>query len=230
MKKNYLLSGASSGIGLAIYNRLIYQGHNVICILRDRKIANQNDIKEFIEIDYSDPGNIESILKNTDISIDAFINAAGAALGKPIWESSYEEINNIVNINLISPMLICGALKNKIKKGGCILLFSSQSAYKGGWDDAYNVSKGGINTLVKSLSLKYAPDIRVLGIAPGITLNTRMTNSRKENDLNKIIDTIPLRRFANVEEIAEMVDALLGNAGAYMTGAVIDMNGGNYLR
>jgi NAD(P)-dependent dehydrogenase (short-subunit alcohol dehydrogenase family) len=57
-----------------------------------------------------------------------------------------------------------------------------------------------------------------------------MTNSRKENDLNKIIDTIPLRRFANVEEIAEMVEALLGNAGAYMTGTVIDMNGGNYLR
>jgi NAD(P)-dependent dehydrogenase (short-subunit alcohol dehydrogenase family) len=88
----------------------------------------------------------------------------------------------------------------------------------------YNVSKGGINTFIKSFAIKVAPDIRVIGIAPGITENTRMTLGRKNDDLDRIRATIPLKRFANVDEIAALTFSLLSDAGSYMTGSVVDVN------
>lgn len=151
-------------------------------------------------------------------------------MGKPIWDNDPDEAARLLNINLMSPMLACGALRFKFRRGGAIVLFSSQSAYRGGWDDVYNASKGGINTFIKSFAMKMAPDVRVVGIAPGIIENTRMTQGRRNDDLDRIRDTIPLKRFANADEIAELTIAMLGTAGAYMTGCVVDTNGGNYLR
>lgn len=230
MSRRHLISGATSGIGAAIAQRLLSEGDEVIPIVRSKTDALRMGARNFILCDFNHPEKVRQACLELDVEIDSFINAAGIAIGKPIWDTDEIEAGHMLNVNLISPMFACGALRNNLRSGGSIILFSSQSAFRGGWDDLYNVSKGGINTFIKSFAIKVAPDIRVIGIAPGITENTRMTLGRKNDDLDRIRATIPLKRFANVDEIAALTFSLLGDAGSYMTGSVVDVNGGNYLR
>ncbi len=230
MSRIHVVSGASSGIGAAIAARLLAAGDEVIPVVRRESDALGIGAKRWILADFARPDEVRAACQGLDAEIDSFINAAGIAIGKPIWDNDLDEAARLMNVNLLSPMVACGALRPRLRKGGAIVLFSSQSAYRGGWDDVYNASKGGINTFIKSFAMKMAPDVRVIGIAPGITENTRMTQGRREDDLGRIRDTIPLKRFANVNEIAELTIAMLGAAGAYMTGCVVDVNGGNYLR
>jgi 3-oxoacyl-[acyl-carrier protein] reductase len=230
MSRVHVVSGATSGIGAAITARLRGIGDEVIPVVRRESDAAAIGSKRWILCDFARPAEVRSTFEALDAGIDSFINAAGIAIGKPIWDNNLDEAARLLNINLMSPMLACGALRSKLRKGGAIVLFSSQSAYRGGWDDVYNASKGGINTFIKSFAMKMAPDVRVIGIAPGITENTRMTQGRRDDDLDRIRETIPLKRFANTDEIAELTIAMLGRAGAYMTGCVVDTNGGNYLR
>ncbi len=230
MKRVHVISGASSGMGAAIAERLKAAGDEIIPMVRRASDAAALGAKRWLVCDFSDPAQVREACGRLDTEIDSFINAAGIAVGKPIWDTGVDEAARLLNVNLMSPMVACGELRPRLRKGGAVILVSSQSAFRGGWDDIYNASKGGINTFIKSFAMKMAPDVRVIGIAPGITENTRMTQGRKENDLDRIRDTIPLKRFANVDEIAELTHALLGSAGAYMTGSVVDLNGGNYLR
>ncbi len=226
--KTHVISGVSSGIGRGIADRLIARGDKVIAMVRHESSAQHFNQK--IICDFRHPESVKAALLNFSDPVDSFINCAAIAIGKSVLTSSPAEISNVLSVNVISPMVASAELVRNIRVGGAIVFFSSQSAYRGGFDDAYNVSKGGINTFIKSLALKVAPKIRVFGIAPGITLNTRMTQDRRQDDLASIRETIPLRRFADVAELAELTESLLGSAGAYITGAVIDVNGGNYLR
>lgn len=230
MSRMHVVSGTTSGVGAAITARLLGMGDEVIPVVRRESDATAIGAKRWILCDFARPIEVRSAFEALDSGIDSFINAAGIAMGKPIWDNDPDEAARLLNINLMSPMLACGALRFKFRRGGAIVLFSSQSAYRGGWDDVYNASKGGINTFIKSFAMKMAPDVRVVGIAPGIIENTRMTQGRRNDDLDRIRDTIPLKRFANADEIAELTIAMLGTAGAYMTGCVVDTNGGNYLR
>jgi NAD(P)-dependent dehydrogenase (short-subunit alcohol dehydrogenase family) len=230
MARTHLISGTTSGIGAMLAEHLTRAGDDVIPVLRRAADAASMGASRYLLCDFANPAATQVAFQAFDHPIDSFINAAGIAIGKAIWDTSPEQIGDVMNVNLISPMLACGALRGKITPGGAIILLSSQSAYRGGWDDAYNASKGGINTFIKSLAVKLAPDVRVIGIAPGIVVGTRMTAGRQQNDLEKIRDTIPLKRFGEMDEVAAMAMALLGPAGANITGAVIDMNGGNYLR
>jgi 3-oxoacyl-[acyl-carrier protein] reductase len=230
MSRVHLLSGATSGIGAAVFARLVAMGDKVIPIVRSEIDAFEVGATSYIKCDFARPDEVRAACGGLDEEIDTFINAAGTAIGQPIWENDLEQAAQLININLMSPMVACGALRSKFRKGGAIVMFSSQSAYRGGWDDVYNASKGGINAFIKSFAMKMAPDVRVFGIAPGITENTRMTRGRRDDDLGRIRDTIPLKRFANVDEISELTVSLIGTAGGYMTGCVVDVNGGNYLR
>jgi NAD(P)-dependent dehydrogenase (short-subunit alcohol dehydrogenase family) len=230
MSRVHIISGATSGIGAGIVEHLYSAGDEVIPIVRKESDAIKIGAKRHILCDFERPEHVRAACEDLDVEIDSFINAAGIAIGKPIWDTSQREAMNLLHVNLVSPMFACGALYQKIRVGGAIILFSSQSAYRGGWDDVYNASKGGINTFIKSFSTKVAPNIRVIGIAPGITENTRMTLGRRADDLGRLRNSIPMKRFANVDEVAQLTLALLGSAGAYMTGNVVDINGGNYLR
>ena len=230
MSKVHLISGATSGIGLAIYKQLKSSGDRVIPAVRRPGDAEKLGTNEFIEADYKNPKAVREAFKAFDTSIDSFINCAGIAVGKPIWDNTPDEVQTLIDINLISPMATIAELKPNFKKGAAIFLFSSVSAYRGGWDDLYIASKGAINSLVKSLSIKFAPDVRVIGIAPGVTADTRMTRERKAQDLPQVIEKIPLKALATPEEISNLIVSLMGPAGTHITGTMIDINGGTYLR
>jgi NAD(P)-dependent dehydrogenase (short-subunit alcohol dehydrogenase family) len=127
-------------------------------------------------------------------------------------------------------MMAVARVRPRLRPGGAIILLSSQSAFKGSYDDAYAITKGAIHAMVKTLASKLAPAHRIICLAPGVTIGTRMTQDRAADDLEPYRKNIPMQRFATPEEIAGCVQFLLSPAAASMTGCTIDMNGGNVLR
>lgn len=230
-KKIFLVSGVTSGMGLAFCNLLQAEGHDVIPIVRDKtKLVNSEKYQNIIECDYSDPEQIDHIFQNFNVEIDAFVNFAAVLPGRSIMEQVYEGLQDLFNINVISPILIMKNIKNRIKKGGSIVLIGSISGQKGSFDDPYAASKGAIHSLVKSLALKFAPDIRVVGIAPGITDNTGMTNNLIPGLYEQNIEKVPLKCAGRPEDIAKIALMLTSESAQFITGSMIDINGGQYLR
>tara|TARA_R110000868_G_scaffold189695_2_gene433073 strand:- start:116746 stop:117468 length:723 start_codon:yes stop_codon:yes gene_type:complete len=232
MPKSYLLTGATSGIGLAIYKSLHEQGHHITVVLRDKRRAEvlPYSPQNIIEADFANPLQVDKSFKGFDTPLDGIINAAGILQGNSIFESTPETLSELFNINVISPILMIKHTSSQLSKGGAVILFGSISGHKGSYDDAYAASKGAIHSLVRSLSLKLAPNARVVGIAPGMTLNTGMTNSLIEGRLEHNIKLIPMQLAGDPGDIASLTNYILSDEAQFMTGNVIDINGGQYLR
>ncbi|WP_157351561.1 SDR family NAD(P)-dependent oxidoreductase [Aliarcobacter butzleri] len=231
MKKNILISGVTSGMGLVFYELLDKNKYNIYPLLRKKSNKNLDFYYEnMIEVDFSKPQDIEEIFSKINIKFDAFINFAGILPGKSIFEQDYNGLKELFDINVLSPMLIIKSIQLKLNKNAVIVLLGSISAQKGSYDDPYSASKGAIHSLVKSVSLKFAPNIRVVGIAPGITDNTGMTNNLVDGLYEQNIQKVPLNCAAQPEDIAELILFIIEKHAKFMTGCVIDINGGQYLR
>jgi 3-oxoacyl-[acyl-carrier protein] reductase len=230
-QKTILVSGATSGIGLKFLELILQKGYSVIPIVRNKSDLINIDIYEnIIEFDFREPWNIDNAFGGFNKKVDVFVNFAGILPGLSLFEQSYEELKAVFDVNVISPMLIVKKIENLINKDGCIILFGSISGHKGSYDDPYAATKGAIHSLVKSLSLKFAPNIRVVGVAPGMTNNTRMTNNLVEGQYSKTLSRIPLEHAGEPEDIAELVLFLINKHANFITGSIIDVNGGQYLR
>lgn len=231
VRRCFMISGVTSGMGLAFMELVKNEGHCIIAIVRNKEqIRDNTGISKIIECDYSNPGKVERAFKELDMDIDAFINFSAILPGLSIFEQTYKGLTDLFNINVITPMLIIKNIQNKIRKGGSIILLGSISAQKGSFDDPYAASKGAIHSLVKSLSLKFSPDVRVIGVAPGITNNTRMTEELIDGLYKKNIEKTPLKIAGEPVDIANLILFLTGESSKFMTGCTIDINGGQYLR
>lgn len=221
-----LLSGASSGTGAQLFEMLSSRGYSVYTLGRTPV---EGSVAHFFA-DFADPSSVLSSLADIDVSFDAFINCAGMVSAVPFYNLDPDLAQKVLSVNTISPLMACRALRCRFSSDAVIILFSSQSAFRGGWDDAYIASKGAINSLVKSLATKFSPNVRVIGIAPGVIQGTRMTLGRLSNDLDAIRSSLPLRRLLDPSELAELCISLMGPSGRHMTGSMIDINGGAYFR
>lgn len=224
--KTHLVSGSTSGIGRAIAARLAHDGARIIPVLRVADPAHP----DAVIADFADARATRKAFADFAGPVDSFINAAGIALARPLFACTEPDLERIFAINVLSPMAALAELKGKIRRDGAVVMLSSEASHRGSWDDAYAASKGAVNALVRSLASKFAPDVRVLGVAPGITADTRMTAGKPAETYEGWANRTLLKRLARPEEIADLVAALLGPAGASMTGTIVDANGGTYLR
>lgn len=230
-KKTILVSGVTSGMGLKFVELILQKGYSVIPIVRNKSdLANIEIYDNIIEYDYCEPWNIDIAFSELNEKIDFFVNFAGVLPGLSLFEQSYEGLKKVFDVNVISPMLILNKIENQLNNDGCIVLLGSISGHKGSYDDPYAATKGAIHSLVKSLSLKFSPNIRVIGIAPGMTNNTKMTNNLVEGQYNKTLSMIPLEHAGEPEDIAELILFLINKHANFITGTIIDVNGGQYLR
>jgi|GEM_PF-3233728 len=231
LKKNILISGITSGMGLAFYKVLDKNKYNIYPIIRKNSDKSMYfEQKNIILLDFSNPQDIENIFSKINVKFDAFINFAGVLPGKSIFEQDYNGLKNLFDINVFSPIMIIKSIQLKLNKHATIVLLGSISAQKGSYDDPYSASKGAIHSLVKSISLKFAPNVRVIGIAPGITDNTRMTNNLIDGLYEQNIQKVPLKCAAQPEDISELILFVIEKHAKFMTGCTIDINGGQYLR
>lgn len=216
-KKTVFITGAARGIGKAIYQKLKSEKYKIIAPTRD-------------ELDLSDNTSMYRYIEaHKDLKIDILINNAG--INFPTWidELTDENINQHTQINLISPIKLITAFVPHMKKnkwGRIINISSIFGIVARGKQMMYSATKHAINGVTKALALELGPyNILVNSVCPGFT-NTDLVkrNTPEKNAL--ITKDIPLGRFAEPKEIAELVSFLISDKNTYINGQCLVIDGG----
>ena len=215
-RKVALVTGASRGIGAATAERLHHDGWQVETAER----ASGIDLRE--------PGAGAAVVERLD-RIDALVCNAGAAIRKGFLETTREDFDHVVDLNLASVFELAQAAARRMVEegGGSIVLLASMMSFQGGFDiAAYAASKGGVAQLTKALSNELGGrGVRVNAVAPGY-VTTDMTADLADWRRREIDARIPLGRFGEPAEIADVIAFLLSHDARYVTGAVIPVDGG----
>ncbi len=238
--KYALVTGGSRGIGAAICKELARNGYPVLinyvsredaAIEVKREIEKEGGIAEILKFNVAEPKEIDSALDSwgathPDDYIAVLVNNAGIRRdGLMMWmeDSDWYDVINIhlhgffhATRKLITPMAK--------KKWGRVISVASLSGIKGMQGQTnYSAAKGGVIAATKALALEVAKrNVTVNAVAPGF-VETDMT---KELDQNTLRETIPAGRFGTAEEVADLVAFLASEKAAYITGQVIEINGG----
>jgi 3-oxoacyl-[acyl-carrier protein] reductase len=221
MTKVACVVGAAGGIGSAVCRRLERESYSLI----------RMDLGGPLAIDLALPASIEAAFdaaRRQAASLDVLIVASGILdLGK-LADLTLEQWNRVLAINLTGPFLCCQLARGWLRDGGRIVLIGSLAGRTGGvlTGTAYAVSKGGVESLVKSAAQELAPRrITVNCVAPG-GVDTPMLARNTPAGLAALKAATPLKRMALPEEIAGAVAYLASDDAAFVTGAVLPVNGG----
>lgn len=238
-QKVTIITGGTRGIGLEIARTFAKNGATVI-IFGSREATVKKalaDLKtEGIDTDgyWPDLNNyndIESTIKkiiDQYHTINILVNNAGISAGKPIDETTPEEIDQILNLNVRAVLYTTKAVVPYMKqaKNGTILNTSSMvSIYGQPAGVAYPASKFAVNGITKSLSRELAPfGIRVNAVAPGIT-NTDMVANLPKETIEPLRKSIPLGRIGEPKDIANAFLFLASDMASYITGEILQVDG-----
>lgn len=239
--KTCVVTGASRGIGRAIALDLARRGADVVVNYRSSAAAAQA-VSEEIEaedgnalIAQADDGNRSDVKTMADRvhdefgSIDVLVNNAGVTIDKPFDQMTWEDWNRVIEVNLGGAFHCTKAFYEDIKNAdqGRLINISSVIAQQGNYGQSnYAASKSALFGFTRSLALELAPHGSTANcVAPGYT-QTDMVESVREDIQDQIREQIPLERFASVQEIACTVRFLASDETSYITGEVINVNGG----
>ncbi len=241
MDKVALITGASRGIGKEIAIALAKDGFNIALNCRKEnesvleikeKLENFNVKCLVVEGDISNFDDTSLIAKKTIEEfgkIDVLVNNAGITKDMLILKMKEEDFTNVLNVNLVGTF---NMTKNVVgymmkAKSGRIINVSSVVGVSGNAGQAnYSASKAGIIGFTKSLAKELASrNILVNAVAPGF-IETDMTNMLKDEVKDRILQQIPLKRIGKAEEVANVVKFLSSNDSSYITGQVIQIDGG----
>ena len=238
--KNALVTGGSGGIGRAICIKLAQSGYNVIVHYNSNRDAAEEIRKEIIAnggsasimgFNVKEKSQISDALdnwksSNPDEHINILINNAGISRDNLMVWMEEDEWNSVIDTNLHSFYHITSALLKDmiINKWGRIINIVSLSGIKGlPGQTNYSAAKAGIIGATKALAQEVGKKkITVNAVAPGY-VKTEMIKDLNEKELKKLI---PVNRFGTPEEVAELVDFLASENSSYITGEVININGG----
>lgn len=238
-----LVTGAASGIGQAVVAKLRAEGVEVVG-------TDIHPMADFIVCDLTDAGQVEALAGKAG-GLDFLVNVAGGPVAPsrqntlpdlPKKTLGFEEISDaqwaaVIAANLTSAFLVCRefAPKMKARRFGRIVNFASIAARRGSSRVGvhYAAAKGGIIGLTKTLALELGPhNVTVNAIAPGYIKTPRIAQAAWGHDSpaaeKAFIDSLPLKRAGKPEDIAGVVAMLCSEAGGYVSGATIDVNGGWY--
>ena len=241
MNKVALITGGTRGIGKEIAYTLAEENYDIIinyrteneelmklkkeieqkrdrCLLLKGDVSNFEDCKKLVE---------EAI--NRMNHIDVLVNNAGITKDMLLMRMKPEDFNEVINVNLIGTFNMTKNVINymmKERKGRIINVSSVVGISGNAGQTNYAASKAGIICFTKSLAKEVASrNILVNAIAPGF-IQTDMTNILKENVKDEIAKTIPLKRMGTAKDVANVVKFLVSEDSSYITGQVIQVDGG----
>ncbi len=244
MNKVAIITGASSKIGSSIAEKLAKCKYDLVLNyntslektkkLREELINKYNIDVLLIKADLREEKEIKNIV-DCAISkygrIDILINNAAIEHDNTFEYKTKEEFMDVLNVNLIAPFLLSKyvskyMLKNKYGK---IINIASTNGIDTYYPESldYDASKAGLISLTHNLAIELAPYITVNAIAPGWT-NTDMNKNLSEEQKKKINERILLKRFANPDEIANVVAFLASPEASYINNEVIRVDGGSF--
>lgn len=234
-----IVTGGTRGIGLEIVKVFRENGANVILFGSKKETVGKaiDELKENgLEVegyypnlnDFAELDKLVGEIYKKYGHIDILVNNAGISANKKLDDTSVEEFNDIMNLNVSAIFSLSKVIVPYMKKngGGVILNTSSMvSIYGQPSGVGYPASKFAVNGITKSLARELAPsNIRVNAVAPGIT-NTDMVAKLPKEMIDPLIKTIPLGRIGEPRDIANAFLFLASDLASYITGVILSVDG-----
>jgi NAD(P)-dependent dehydrogenase (short-subunit alcohol dehydrogenase family) len=239
-RKVALVTGAARGIGLAVAKRFLAEGWQVALLdiegeLLHAAVATLADSDNTLALhcDVSDADAVAAAIARVNARfgrLDALVNNAGIAVFAPLLETSGQDWNRVLAVNLTGPFLCTKAAAPLMREhgGGAVVNITSISAVRASTlRSAYGTSKAGLAHLTKQLAVELASfGIRVNAVAPG-PVETAMAKAVHTPEIRADYhDAIPLNRYGLEEELAEAVFFLCSDRSSYITGQILAVDGG----
>jgi len=237
MSKVAVVTGAARGIGLAVTQAFLALDYKVALLDIDAATLKQTekalgDVLA-LECDVADPLQVKTSIDLVTARfgrIDALVNNAGIAVFKPLLETTFEEWQRVLAVNLNGPFLCTQACAPVMLKngGGAVVNITSISGLRASaLRVAYGTSKAALDHLTKQQAAELGNlGIRVNAVAPG-PVDTAMAKAVHTADIRADYhDAIPLNRYGTEQEIAEAVVFLCSDAASYINGQTLAVDGG----
>lgn len=237
-----LITGGSRGIGRAVCIRLAEQGYHILINYRGNTAAAEETlaaVKEkgadgtLLQFDVGNADEVQQVLgewieANKDKQIEVLVNNAGIREDMMMFQMSHKQWKSVIEASLdgffhVTRQVLTGML---LKRYGRIINMVSLSGLKGTPGQTnYSAAKAGLIGATKALAQEVAKrNVTVNAVAPGF-IKTDMTEGLPEKELSAMV---PMQRFGTAEEVAEAVVFLASKGASYITGEVLNINGGLY--
>ena len=238
-----LVTGSSRGIGAEMIKA--FGKHGAQCVVnyvadaegRNKadamNVANELEEPLVIESDVTQPAQVEAMMKHIQDrhgGLDVLVNNSGIISDRTIKKMSMDEFERVIRVNLVGTFTVTQKAAAILRSGGRIINMSSVSGQMGLFGQAnYSSSKAGIIALTKVSAREFArQNITVNAIAPGF-IDVGMSKGVSEETMQSFIKQIPLGRLGDVNEIVNAALFLASPMASYITGQVLNVNGGFYM-
>ena len=241
-----VVSGGTSGIGLAVAEKLLLDGATVYIIGRslERGQAAEGLLEEktskhavFIPCDVA---KVESCVKTVERiktfqngpgKIDILVNCAGIYKEQRLEEISEHDYEKMFDVNVKGTLFLTQALLPLLQAGACVVNVASDAGISGNYGcPVYCASKGAVVALTKALALDLAPSVRVNCVCPADIdtplLQQQLAAANGSYTLADVAEAYPLGRVGQAEEVAHVICAIASPRNSFMTGAIVPVDGG----
>lgn len=241
-KKLALVTGAAGVLGLAVVKALADDGYRVIMVDLDQErlenlAADVGSAAIPCSLDISSPEAVRAVSKEIRQQygeISVLVNNAGLLSNSKLCETDDDEWRRLLSVNLDGAFYLCREWLDSMKEQGWgrIVNISSLAMKTGGLTagTSYTVSKGGMTALTLSIAREAAPfGVTVNGIAPAYIKTPMITEFLSKEQQEQLLEQIPVKRFCEAEEVAHVVSFLVSPLSGFITGEIVDINGGLHM-
>lgn len=238
--KTAVVTGGNIGIGKAFTQALARCGASVVATYFTSEyedFAEEGQTIYGLPLDATDSNQVDQVMAEAAEKlgghIDILINNAGGLLGRVITaEMSDEHFHNVMNVNFSSTFYCTRAVQAYMPDGGRIVNLSSLAAHDGGGHGSviYSASKAAVIGFTRGMAKELGPrGITVNALAPGFIANTTFHNTfTPESVQEAIVGKTPLKRGGTPDDVAHSVLYLVSDMGSFITGELMEINGGLY--
>lgn len=232
-----LVTGGVRGVGAGISRVFLDAGATVVaCARRPGDTPVQSDGRgiDFLPCDVRDPDSVRGLIEQIVQKygrLDTVVNNAGGAPFAMAADASANFHSKIVQLNLLAPLLVsqlANEVMQKQQDGGSIVMISSVSGHRPSpGTAAYGAAKAGVDSLVSSLAVEWAPKVRLNSVIVGL-VNTESSHLHygDEDGIAAVSRTVPMQRMAAPEDIGRTAAFLASPLASYVTGSALLVHGG----